>query len=372
MYDQTSILPICSKFQRNTNEAPFVEIIAAKTSGGTGGRSVRARSISVTRRCSWRVSAERRKRWAARPCEAFYLEILGLRTSRQEDRCGSSKEQGTAAAAGVEAAAFERVTCIACAPTGLGRCTRMHKGLKPRSMSETSHLPTDVESSSQDPSLHYSPAGLCCVSPHLPVPSSSPLRWWSTISVPTTWTFVRSLTKVTTQYPPHAGFRTCPPRPPPDHLEFIDPAAPRLVCRIIAPANALFVALAFTPILITAILATIPTTLAIISIILRLFFSKISFHPRLPWDLNSITSGYESRMRRDFYRYANNVSLQRCIFIEEAPARRHEHRKQLNSLSPSKKNTRKKENHRRSEESYGEWPESRDRLAYILMLLLSL
>lgn len=181
MYDQTSILPICSKFQRNTNEAPFVEIIAAKTSGGTGGRSVRARSISVTRRCSWRVSAERRKRWAARPCEAFYLEILGLRTSRQEDRCGSSKEQGTAAAAGVEAAAFERVTCIACAPTGLGRCTRMHKGLKPRSMSETSHLPTDVESSSQDPSLHYSPAGLCCVSPHLPVPSSSPLRWWSTI-----------------------------------------------------------------------------------------------------------------------------------------------------------------------------------------------
>lgn len=31
----------------------------------------------------------------------------------------------------------------------------MHKGLKPRSMSETSHLPTDVESSGQDPSLHY-------------------------------------------------------------------------------------------------------------------------------------------------------------------------------------------------------------------------
>lgn len=102
------------------------------------------------------------------------------------------------------------------------------------------------------------------------------------------------------------------------------------------------------------------------------FLSKISFHPRSPWDLNSITSGYESRMRRDFYRYANNVSLQRCIFIEEAPARRHEHRKQLNSLSPSKKNTRKKENHRRGEESYGEWPESRDRLAHILMLLLSL
>lgn len=94
MYDQTSILPICSKLQRNTNEAPFVEIIAAKTSDGTGGRSVCARKISVRRRCSWRVGAERRKRRAARPCEAFYLGISGLRTSRQEDRCGSSKEQG--------------------------------------------------------------------------------------------------------------------------------------------------------------------------------------------------------------------------------------------------------------------------------------
>lgn len=49
------------------------------------------------------------------------------------------------------AAAFGGVTCVACAPAGLGRCTRMHKELKPRSMSETGHLPTDVESSGRDP-----------------------------------------------------------------------------------------------------------------------------------------------------------------------------------------------------------------------------
>lgn len=142
----------------------------------------------------------------AGPCEALYLGISGLRTSQQrfgKERQGaarSSKEQG--AAAGVGAAALRRVTCIACAPTGLGRCTRMHKGLKPRSMSETSHLPTDVESSSQDRSLHYSPAGLWLASPCPTFPSVSSST--EPDSVPT-WTFVRprSLTKVATQYPPH-------------------------------------------------------------------------------------------------------------------------------------------------------------------------
>lgn len=57
------------------------------------------------------------------------------------------------------AAAFGGVTCVACAPAGLGRCTRMHKELKPRSMSETGHLPTDVESSGRDPGAATLQAG---------------------------------------------------------------------------------------------------------------------------------------------------------------------------------------------------------------------
>ncbi|KAK1121644.1 hypothetical protein K0M31_010432 [Melipona bicolor] len=55
--------------------------------------------------------------------------------ARSKEQGAKSKEQGTAAAGVEQAAALGRVTCIACAPTGLGRCTRMHKGLKPRSMS---------------------------------------------------------------------------------------------------------------------------------------------------------------------------------------------------------------------------------------------
>lgn len=45
------------------------------------------------------------------------------------------------------AAAFGGSRALRARWPGLGRCTRMHKGLKPRSMSETGHLPTDVESS---------------------------------------------------------------------------------------------------------------------------------------------------------------------------------------------------------------------------------
>jgi len=65
------------------------------------------------------------------------------------------------------AAALGGVTCVACAPAGLGRCTRMHKELKPRSMSETGHLPTDVESSGRDPGAATLQAG-----PYLSLPSS--------------------------------------------------------------------------------------------------------------------------------------------------------------------------------------------------------
>lgn len=53
--------------------------------------------------------------------------------------------------AAISGGCIRGVTCVACAPAGLGRCTRMHKELKPRSMSETGHLPTDVESSDRDP-----------------------------------------------------------------------------------------------------------------------------------------------------------------------------------------------------------------------------
>lgn len=68
------------------------------------------------------------------------------------------------------------VTCVACASAGLGRCTRMHKGLKPRSMSETGHLPTDVESSERDPeAATLRPAPRLPFSPRPPSVSLSPL-----------------------------------------------------------------------------------------------------------------------------------------------------------------------------------------------------
>lgn len=99
----------------------------------------------------------------------------------------------------------------------------MHKGLKPRSMSETSHLPTDVESSGQDPSLHY------ILHPAL-APSPSPRSRSTNV-----WTFV--------SIPPRVAIRRTCPRPPRDRLEFIDPrvSAPRLL-RNKDPAVASFVA----------------------------------------------------------------------------------------------------------------------------------
>ena len=95
--------------------------------------------------------------------------------------------------------------------------------------------------------------------------------------------------------------------------------------------------------------------------------------------MNSWRSPTLSSAQLDFYRYADNASLERCISIEDVPADDDDgRRKQLNSSSPSRKNTKKKENHRRdaatkrATSSWGEWAESRERLAYILMLLLSL
>ncbi|TGZ32806.1 hypothetical protein DBV15_00912 [Temnothorax longispinosus] len=65
-------------------------------------------------------------------------------TSRQKDGCSNQRRGGDYIRGG-------HVRCVRAGRAGLGRCTRMHKELKPRSMSETGHLPTDVESSGRDP-----------------------------------------------------------------------------------------------------------------------------------------------------------------------------------------------------------------------------
>lgn len=109
----------------------------------------------------------------------------------------------------------------------------MHKGLKPRSMSETSHLPTDVESSGQDPSLHYILHPALAPSPRLPPAFiEPPIEEHQRVDL-----------CVHSSESRNAILRRTCPRPPRDRLEFIDPrvSAPRLL-RNKDPAVASFVA----------------------------------------------------------------------------------------------------------------------------------
>ncbi|KAG7211925.1 hypothetical protein KM043_011134 [Ampulex compressa] len=102
---------------------------------------------------------------------------------RQQEGTRAGQEQQPPVPSWRRLHAGSHVHCVH-TPPGLGRCTRMHKGLKPRSMSETSHLPTDVESSGQDPTLHYPPAGPRPSSPSPCVPREEPsIRYCGALSV---------------------------------------------------------------------------------------------------------------------------------------------------------------------------------------------
>lgn len=70
--------------------------------------------------------------------------------SRSDLGLRNQSARGRQSAAAAAAAAFGGSRALRERWPGLGRCTRMHKRLEPRSMSETGHLPTDVESSGRE------------------------------------------------------------------------------------------------------------------------------------------------------------------------------------------------------------------------------
>lgn len=119
---------------------------------------------------------EHRRQFSKEVASLYLGRSLGVKEPAGREIVGS----GAAISGG--SGCIRGVTCVACAPAGLGRCTRMHKGPRPRSMSETGHLPTDVESSDRDPGAAFLlPAGirflslsiLLSLSPSLPLFSST-------------------------------------------------------------------------------------------------------------------------------------------------------------------------------------------------------
>ena len=208
-----------------------------------GGAQTRSPRILSTR-SKFEKTRERWQKRTRKGCEtvfpegrragsrAFYLGILGLRTSRQEDRCGGSKEQGARSKEQGARNSSSRHRG-GCTRTSHVHCVRANWARSMHADAQRAEATEHVQRRAtcrQMLSLAAKIRACIILQPALAASLSSssllfllrldaaepPIRYQRDQDL-----CPLSRTKVATLI-----LRTCPPRPPPDHLEFIDPAAP--------------------------------------------------------------------------------------------------------------------------------------------------